>query len=132
MDLKLSYDQTRRWKGARYRGGCGPTQMGAPRDPTANRLRHCPGNIRSGAMKGVAIAARFTRRRGVICGKWAAPAGAVHLEFALDLTTKSLVSSACLKKSRYAANTQHSQDNLRWSVQNECEGIGGRNDTNKD
>jgi hypothetical protein len=34
-------------------------------------------------MKGVAIAARFTRRRGVICGKWAAPAGAVHLEFAL-------------------------------------------------
>jgi hypothetical protein len=83
-------------------------------------------------MKGVAIAARFTRRRGVIRGKWAASAGAVDLGFALDLTTKSLVSSACLKKSRYAANTQHSQDNLGWSVQNECEGIGGRNDTNKD
>jgi hypothetical protein len=45
---------------------------------------------------------------------------------------KSLVSPACLKKSRYAANAQHSQDNLWWSVQDECEGISGRNDASKD
>lgn len=112
--------------------GCGPTRIAAPRDLTANRLRHCPGTIRGVAMKGVAIAPGFTQRQGAVRGKWAASVGAADLRFALDPTTKSLVSSACLKKSRYAANTQHSQDNLRWSVQDECEGIGGRNDTNKD
>ena len=59
--------------------GCGPTRIAAPRDLTANRLRHCPDTIRGVAMKGVAIAPGFTQRQGAIRGKWAASVGAADL-----------------------------------------------------